>query len=111
MDRTKALEAQIEDLEGQLTELRAQLARAELDQWRGRIDDLEVQLHLGSLEARDQLAPLVEQLRSAWLDARERVSDGAATTSDVASTLRQGLENAMYEIRRAVLDAKSAATD
>ena len=110
-DRTTQLESQITGLEEQLQSLRKQLSEAELDQWRGRIDDLEVQLHLGALDVRERVAPLLEDLRNAWLDARARVSDGTNTASDVATTLGAGLEGAMSEIRTAVLEARSAVAD
>lgn len=107
--RINALEAQISDLDGQLKDVRHQLARAELDQWRGRIDDLEVQAHLGSLAVKDELDPLIDDLRNRWLDARERVTDGSDTANEVVDALRTGLEQAMAEIRRSVIAARSAA--
>ena len=100
-------EQQISDLEAQLTAVRQQLSEAELDQWRARIDDLEVHVHLGSLETRDLLAPLVEDLRNAWLDAREQTARSASTASDAAGALRNGLDRAMDEIRTTVLQAKA----
>lgn len=108
-DRISSLEGQIADLERQLGEMRRQLSEAELDQWRGRIDDLEVQAHLGSLDVRDRLNPLIEDLRNAWLDAREQLSDSTDTASEVVTTLRKGLEQAMGEIRSAVVEARSTA--
>lgn len=108
-DRVAALETQIDDLRSQLKDVRRQLSEAELDQWRARIDDLEVQAHLGSLEVKQRLDPVVEELRNRWLDAREQVSNSADTASDVFDALRKGLEHAMGEIRRSVAEAKSAA--
>jgi hypothetical protein len=108
-DRISSLEGQIADLERQLGEMRRQLSEAELDQWRGRIDDLEVQVHLGTLDVRDRLSPLIEDLRNAWLDAREQLSGSTETASDVVTTLRKGLEQAMGEIRAAVLEARETA--
>ena len=106
----KRLEARIEKLEAQEAKLRQQLAQAEIDQWEGRIDDLEVQLHLGALEAHDRLAPLVETLRNRWLAAQAQLSDSAGTATDVVDTLRSGLERAMKDVRSAVLDATKVAT-
>ena len=108
-DRIGALEAQINELQAQLKDVRRQLSEAELDQWRARIDDLEVQAHLGSLEVKERLDPVVEELRNKWLDAREQVTNSAETASEVIDTLRKGLEHAMGEIRRSVIEAKSAA--
>lgn len=102
------LQAQIDDLEAEVATLRHQLADAELDQWRARIDDLEVQVHLASLDAKDRLAPLLEDLRNAWLEAREGISSTGDTASDVVDKVRSGLEQAMREVRRAALDARSA---
>ncbi len=96
-DRIEALSTQIQELQGQLAEL-------ELDQWRGRIDDLEVQLHLGAMAGRDRLAPLVEKLRNSYLDARESVTSTASSAGDMSVRIRKGLEQAMNDIRKAVLD-------
>jgi len=108
-DRINALEQQISRLETQLTEVRQQLSKAELDQWRARIDDLEIQVHLGSLETRDLLTPLVEDLRNAWMDARSQTLKSASTATDVVEVLRAGLDHAMDEIREAVLEATKTA--
>jgi phage shock protein A len=110
-DRIVQLERQVDDLKGQLRDVRHQLAAAELDQWQGRIDDLEVQAHLGSMAVRDRLDPVVEDLRNTWLEAKAKLGDGAETTSTVTERLRSGLENAMSEIRSAVLDVRSSVKD
>ena len=47
-ERIGGLEQQIEELKSQLADVRQRLINAEFDQWRGRIDDLEVQARLGS---------------------------------------------------------------
>ena len=101
-----SLEARIDELEGQLDSLRDQLMRAELDQWEGRIDDLEVQLHLGSMEANERLTPLVDALRNRWLDAREQATKTSSTAGEAIDKLRAGLEQAMKDIREAVMNAK-----
>mgnify|MGYP001160620176 CR=1 FL=1 len=108
--RIDQLESRISDLTDELSDLRSQLAKAQLDQWQGRIEDLEVQLHLGAMETNDRLAPLVEQLRGRWLDARSQVDGATSTATEVIDSLRQGLEQAMRDIREAVLDAKDKAT-
>ena len=43
VDRVDELQEQVDGLQEELASVRRQLAAAELDQWRGRIDDLEVQ--------------------------------------------------------------------
>ncbi len=107
--RITALETQIGELRTQLQDVRRQLSEAELDQWRARIDDLEVQAHLGTLEVKQRLDPVVDDLRNRWLDAREQVSNSTDTASEVIDALRKGLEHAMGEMRRSMVEAKSAA--
>jgi hypothetical protein len=108
-DRIGGLEQQIEDLKSQLADVRSRLMSAEFDQWRGRIDDLELQTRLGSMGVQDRIMPVVENLRDLWLDARERTGDGVDTAGEVTARLRDGLESAFKDLRDAVTDAASAA--
>jgi hypothetical protein len=103
-----ALHQRIDDLEGTVDELRQQLRQAELDQWRGRIDDLEVQVHLGSMDLQDRLQPLLETLRNRWLDARAQMGDASTATSDVLDSLRGGVEQAVRDLRAGLVDARDA---
>jgi chaperonin cofactor prefoldin len=104
-EKVSALEARIDDLESQLEKLREQLVRAQLDQWAGRIEDLEVQLHLGTLELRDRLTPVVDELRNAWNATRTQVTSTSSSAGEALDTVRSGLEKAMADIRQAVTDA------
>lgn len=106
-DRIAGLEQQIDELKSQLADVRRRLVAAEFDQWHGRIDDLEVQARLGAMSVQDRLMPMVEELRNSWLDARERVGDGADVASEVTDRLRDGLDRAFKELRSAVTDAAS----
>jgi hypothetical protein len=108
--RTAALEERIEELEVQLEDLNHQLRRAELDQWQGRVDDVELQVHLASMDVRDQVTPLMEALRNRWLDAREQMEHSSTAASDVLDAMRGGLEQAMRDIRDAVMEAKTTVT-
>lgn len=110
-DRIGGLEQQIEDLKAQLQDVRRRLVSAEFDQWRGRIDDLELQTRLGSMGVQDKVMPVIDELRNQWLDARERAGDGVDTASEVTSRLRDGLERAFKELRDAVSDAASTVRD
>lgn len=104
--RIAELEGQIAKLQAKQTELYTQLTNAQLEQWRGRIDDLEVQLHLGAMEASEHLTPLMDQLRSRWTATRAQMKDASSTTTEVVDTLRSGLENAYDELREAVLQSR-----
>ena len=101
-----SLEARIGQLEAELEDVRTQLHRAELEQWEGRIDDLEVQIHLGSMDINDRLDPLVELLRNRWLDARAQIESSTEGAGDAADALWTGLTQAMKDVRKAILEAQ-----
>lgn len=102
------LRSQVETLQSELNQLRRQLALAELETWRARIDDAEVQVHLASLGAQDRIEPLIEGLRNAWLDAQATVTATTDTASDVIDNIRTGLERTMADLRRALLETARA---
>lgn len=109
-ERIKKLEAQIDKLETKQTELYNQLAEARLDQWKGRLEDLEVQAHLGAMDTNDRVTALLQKARDRWDDARRQLSDATAVAGDVLDTVRGGFENALDDVRRALLDARKQAT-
>jgi len=104
--RIAKLEAQITRLQAKQSELNKQLTKAQVQQWQGRIDDLEVQMHLGAMEANEHLAELLERFRSTWATARAQMESASSTTTEVVDTLRIGLENAYGEFRKALLETK-----
>jgi chromosome segregation ATPase len=106
-DRIAKLEEQIESLHAQQAELRKQLAKAQLDQWQGRFEELEVQMHLGAKEASDKANALMEQLRGKWADARQQMEESISTASSVADTVRAGMEKAYSDLRKALLESAS----
>ncbi len=106
-ERIAQLEAQIDDLRGQLAELHKQMTKSQIDQWQGRIEDLEIQMHLGAMEGSDRLNTLMRGLRSKWADARRQFEDRTSTATSVADTMRTGLENAFAEVRKALLETKN----
>lgn len=102
---TKTLEHRVADLENQVSQLNMELLGTQLDDWKARIDQLEVQAHLGQLEARQQITPLVDQLRNRWLDAREAVANTQDAAGDALSTLRDGVRSAMKDLSDAFDEA------
>ncbi len=108
-ERITKLEAQIDKLQAKQAELYKQLAKAQIDQWQGRVEDLEVQMHLGAVQTSDKLTALMGQLRSNWADARKQFEDATSTASSVADSVRTSLENAFKEIRKTLLETKSKA--
>jgi len=78
-DRIASPEAQIDKLDALQADLRKQPAETQIEQWQGRIEDIEVQMHLGAMEANDQLAALTDQVRRKWADARRQFEESIAT--------------------------------
>jgi gas vesicle protein len=109
-DRIAQLEHQLRELQGQQAELRKQLAKAQLDQWQGRVEDLEVQMHLGAVEASDKATAQLSKLRDRWADARRQFEESIKTASSVADTVRTGLVNAFDDLRKALLESKNKLT-
>ena len=98
------LEVQIDNIETKQAELYHQLAQAQRDHWQARIEDLEVQVRLGAREANEKTTALMEQLRSRWAEARVQFDDAASTASSVGEALRSGLEGAVRDVRKALLE-------
>ena len=105
-DRIATLEAQIEQLQEAQAAASRELVDTRIEQWQARIDDLEVQLHLGGLDAKDRLTALAEELQTRWSQARHQLGSASTTTTEVADTLRSGIEGAYNELRNALLETK-----
>ena len=97
---------QAQKMQQQLAAAQEQLAQAERDRWQGCIDDLEVQLHLGAKDANDRVRELMDALRSAWNDANHELDVRSSTATDVGATLRNGLQNAVRDVRRALVESQ-----
>jgi hypothetical protein len=107
-EEIQELRQRLDALNEQVDDLQQQLLRAEVGQWEARIEAIELQLHLGSMDARDRVAPLLEQLRNRWLDAKSELSDSSGAAADALRTLLDGLESAMRDIRDAVVQSGQA---
>lgn len=105
-DRIRNLEDELATLRTEQADLLRRQARFEVDVWQGRIDDLEIQVHLGAMEAGDRLQPLMDKLKVTWDDSRGQLAAAGATATSVAETLRDGLESAIADIRTALLESK-----
>ena len=106
-ERISKLEAQIKRLDAKEAELRSQLAKAQLDQWYARIEDLELQAHLGTMETQDRIRALMAQVRQIWQDTRRQVEGTAASASDVVEGVRGRIEGLLLDVRRGMADAST----
>jgi hypothetical protein len=104
------LAARMQALETQLDDLRHRLAESELDDWKARIDHLEVQAHLAQMEADGQLAPLLEQMRNRWLDARSQFDRAGSAAGDAVTTVTDGVRSAAKDLSESLADALKKVT-
>ncbi len=107
-DRVSSLEHQVQELRDEIARLNKELVEAQLDEWKSRIDELELQAHLGSMNVADQVGPLLETVRNRWLDAQEQLGKAGSSASDVISSLRSGLGQAVDDLRSSIRDARAA---
>ena len=105
-DVVEQLKARIDQLEEQQESLRKRLAEVQLDQWQGRIDDLDVQAHLGASELRDRLEPIVKRAQDELATVREQMAAGTETASQATTAVRTGVEQAFDDLRTALRQAK-----
>jgi hypothetical protein len=104
------LEAHIAELEHEEEQLRESLARTQMEQWEGHLDDLQVQVRLGAMEVRDRLDPIVDRVRGQVAEARSRVETGGETASEAAAAIRSGVEAAWRDMRAALAEAQKIVT-
>lgn len=109
-ERIANLEARIDNLQEVHSIVSRQLAQAHVDQWQARIDDLELQIHLGAAGATDRLAGLANELNSRWSKARQQMANASATTTGVTDTIRTGLESAYKDVRDALIESRKQLT-
>ena len=104
-ERIAELEAKILKLQASQEELFKQLSTAQRQQWQGRVDDLELQAHLGAMEVNERVQPLLDDLRSKWAEARSHFEGAASTAGGVTDALRSSMESAVRDVRDALLQA------
>lgn len=99
----------IERLEAEQRTLREQLTTAQVEQWQGRIEDIELQTHLASMEANDRITALRDELRHQWHDVTAQLSHSTHTATDVVESVRDGIEGAIRNVREALLESRQKA--
>lgn len=107
-ERINELNQRIAELQDQLDTLRDELRDNQLDLWKARIDDLEVQLRLGQMDARDDVAPVIEKVRNLFLDARSQVDSAGTSAREALQALADGVKEATDRLRNSISDAGSA---
>lgn len=105
-DRINELEAQITVLRARQDELKKQLAQAEVDRWQGRIDDLELQVHLGAMETSERVKTLLEQLRRRWAEAKAQYEVTSEAATEGAGAVGESFRKAFKDLKQAMIETK-----
>jgi hypothetical protein len=78
-----------------------------LDQWRGRLDGLKVQVDLATLDVREDLAKRLEVTENLYLAVRSRLSDARHDTGRDVAKVGQAVDQLLLDLRLAYDDAEA----
>ena len=81
-----------------------------LDQWKGRIDELKVQVDLAKLDVRGQAQKQVEIAQNACLAAYSKLRDAGRDATESGQALRQGVEKLLQDVKKAFEAAQAVVT-
>lgn len=103
--RVDELERKVEDLSNRFEKLTEAVADTAVENWQTRMGQLQLQAALGRMEAREEIAPIMDRLRSAFEAARSELTEVPSLVGEAAEDLRPALrrfEKAFDEARRAL---------
>jgi hypothetical protein len=72
-----------------------------LDEWRGRIDELKVQLDLAAKDARDELRTRIDVAENVYLAARSGLADARNDAGSDADAARRSLDRLLRDLKDA----------
>jgi uncharacterized small protein (DUF1192 family) len=109
-------DAKVDEIKARLAALQQEeyalcdeLAAAQKAEWDASLDNLNVQLHLGVMDLRERVDPVLGQLRDRIHALRSELNDGERTTfEDVCDALRHGFAAAIDDLTAAAHDARDA---
>lgn len=76
--------------------------RAELDVWKARLQELDVQAALGRMEVRDRLNPVLRHIESELAGIKKDVEALAETDSGGEEALTRSIERSMKSLRKEI---------
>jgi hypothetical protein len=105
-----ATRERIDALQAEIVGLRMELARTRIEQWAGRLDDLELQYHLGRMEADERLSAALADVRHRIAKARARAENRGEAAEEAVEAVTSGVEHAFDDLRQAMVRARDAVT-
>lgn len=95
----EGLKDQVAELREELSDLNRRFLDEQLEAWGARLDELDIQLHLARMDARDDLRPLVERLQERLGSARADAGQLTGSASDAMKAARDAVQNAVTDLR------------
>ncbi|MGC8462571.1 MAG: hypothetical protein ACP5P9_02725 [Acidimicrobiales bacterium] len=89
------------------TKLDGAAAEQALQEWRGRIDELRLQLDLAAMDVRDQLRERIDVAENAYLAARSGLGEAGRDTADALAAGRLAVEQLLRDLERAYQSAEA----
>ena len=78
----------------------------EMTIWRGELDELKVQAHLGTMEAKDKMQPYIDQLDEKLAKAKKDWQDFGEASEGAWQELSKGLKLSFKAIQQSAEKAK-----
>lgn len=88
----KTLEQQLED---------------EMKKWRGELDELKVQVHLGTMDAQDKMQPCIDQLEEELAKAKKDWQEFGEASEGAWQELGKGLKLSLAAVKQSAEKAKA----
>lgn len=102
------LRESIGELSRKVERLTEQVVESRLEAWNGRLENLELQAHLGQMELRDEAQSRLDQVRESWSRARRTLDDVGDATGAAFESAMDDLKPALTELRTGLEEAAKA---
>jgi len=103
-DRLAALEARIAQLEDSAVD-------AELDKFRGRLDDMKVQASLAKMDAQDDVRATLDRLDSVWGEAKHQLDKLRGDSKSAGRSMTDSAKHAVGDLRSGFEEATASLRD
>ena len=76
--------------------------RDEIDEWRGKLDDLKVRANLGKMEARDRLQAVLEDLHQRVEESEEKLHHVSEATAETWSEIGHAFKTTWHDVKTSI---------
>ena len=93
------LQARIDQLEQRIDELEKTSVDAHLEEWKAKIDNLQLQASLAKMDGKDEVKSSIDRLNDTWNGVRDRLEKIAGDGRRATDSIANGLRSAGSEIK------------